>query len=133
MTFCRRTKAGHVFGSQTTYRCFPNPRTGRRGDVSFIGTGRLPGEKTPAGAIDIPADVIVEVVSPTDLAYDVEAKGNLYLSNGFGELWVVFPNVRTVHVRRPDGSGVIVGNDDTLEGTGPLAGFSCPVREFFLD
>src|SRR4051812_12045280 len=58
--FCERTKAGYVFGAETTYRCFGNPRTGRRGDLSFVRRGRFPGEQIPEGAIDIPADLIVE-------------------------------------------------------------------------
>jgi Uma2 family endonuclease len=131
VVFRKLIGGGHVFGSDTMYRCFANPRTGRKPDVSFIRRGRLPGERIPEGSIDIPADLVVEVVSPSDLAYDVEAKAQLYLGNGFGELWVVFPNTRTVHVRRPGEAGIILDADATLIGDKALAGFTCPVREFF--
>lgn len=129
--FCRQTGAGHVFASDAVYRCFGSPRTGRRPDASYIRTGRLPGEQVPGGDLQIPADLVVEVVSPNDLAYDVEAKAEQYLTYGFGELWVAFPNTRTVHVRRPGEPGVILSEADTLTGQGALAGFSCPVRELF--
>ena len=129
--FCRRTRAGHVFGSETTYRCFGHPDTGRRGDVSFVRAGRFPGEQIPEGVIDIPADLMVEVISPNDTAYNVEAKVVLYLRNGFGEVWLVYPNTRTVHIHRR-GEGVRVLDDQqTLRGQGPLEGFESPVARFF--
>src|SRR5688500_18256307 len=72
--FRRRTGAGHVFASETTYRCSGHPDTGRRGDISFVRAGRFPNEQIPEGVFDIPADLIVEVISPSDTAYNVEAK-----------------------------------------------------------
>jgi Uma2 family endonuclease len=129
--FCQKTGAGHIFGSETVYRCFGSSRTGRKGDVSFIRMGRLRGEKIPEGVIEIPADLIVEVVSPTDLAYSVEAKAQLYLNNGFEELWVIFPNTRTIHVRRQGEPAEILNENNTLKGRGALDGFTCGVRELF--
>jgi Uma2 family endonuclease len=131
INYCRRTGAGHVFGAETTYRCFGEPNTGRRADVSFIRKGRLAGERIPEGAIEIPADLAVEVISPTDLAYEVEEKVTPYLRHGFGEVWIVYPNTRTVHVHRPGEPIANLGADNSLAGQGPLAGFSCAVRQFF--
>src|SRR5437660_548653 len=35
--YCRAGKLGHVFGSQTGYRCFPGkPRQVRKPDISFV-------------------------------------------------------------------------------------------------
>src|SRR5687768_16941252 len=59
--FCQERAAGYIFGSETTYRCFGHPNTGRRGDVSFVRVGRFPNEQIPEGVIDIPADLMVEV------------------------------------------------------------------------
>src|SRR4051812_40876177 len=56
--FARQTNAGFVFGSETTYRAFSAPNTGRRADVSFVRRGRLPGDRIPEGYLDIPADVV---------------------------------------------------------------------------
>jgi Uma2 family endonuclease len=129
--FCEERGAGHVFGSETTYRSFGHPDTGRRGDVSFIARGRLPGEAIPEIYIEIPADVVVEVLSPNDLAYEVEEKVELYLGHGFGEVWVVYPNTQTMHVHRRGEATVKLGSADVLKGRGPLAGFECPVNQFF--
>lgn len=130
-TFVLQRNLGHVFVSETTYRCFAHPNTGRRADVSFIRNGRLPGEQIPDGYVPIPADLAVEVVSPNDLAYEVEEKVRLYLRHGFGEVWVVYPNTRTVHVHRQGEPPVHLDAEQTLVGRGPLEGFSCPVANLF--
>ena len=131
IAFCRRTGAGHIFGSETTYRCFGHPNTGRRGDVSFVRRGRFPNEQIPEGVIDIPADLMVEVISPNDTAYDVEAKVGLYLRNGFGEVWLVYPNTGTVHIYRRGEPIRVLDDQQTLRGQGPLDGFESPVSRFF--
>ena len=127
-----RTRAlGHVFLSEATYRCFGHPNTGRRPDLSFIRTGRLPGERIPDGYIDIAPDLAIEVVSPNDLAYEIEQKVRLYLEHGAGEVWVVYPNTRTLHVHRSGQPTLSLGPSDTLTGRGPLEGFECPVAALF--
>ena len=40
--FAEERGAGHVFGAETTYRCFGHEATGRRVDASFVARGRLP-------------------------------------------------------------------------------------------
>jgi Uma2 family endonuclease len=72
---------------------------------------------------------LFEVVSPTDNAYNVETKTTLYLENGFGEFWVIFPHTGVVHVRRPGKTNTLLDINATLTGSGPLAGFSCRVRD----
>jgi Uma2 family endonuclease len=129
--FVEHNRLGHVFLSETTYRCFGHPNTGRRPDLSFVRSGRLPGELIPGGYVDIPADLAVEVVSPSDLAYEIEEKVKLYLDHGFGEVWVVYPNTRTVHVHRRGHPSLTFGDSETLTGRGPLAGFSSPVADIF--
>lgn len=129
--FCAAHNLGFVFGPETTYRCFGHPKTGRRADVSFIARGRLAGDQIPAGEIEIPADLAVEVVSPKELAYEVEDKVELYLRHGFGGVWVVYPNTRSMHIHRPGQAMERLDSEQVLKGHGPLAGFECPVMELF--
>jgi Uma2 family endonuclease len=128
--FCEHNSAGYVFGAETTYRCFGHPHTGRRADVSFVRVGRFPNEQIPEGAINIPADLIVEVISPNDTAYAVEAKVVLYLRNGFTEVWLVYPN-RTVYVYRRGEPVRVLDDQQTLRGQGALDGFETSVARFF--
>ena len=129
--FCEENDAAYVFGSETPYRSFEHPDTGRRADVSFIRKGRLPGDRIPESYLEVPADLVVEVVSPNDLAYKVEEKAALYLRHGFGEVWLVYPNLRTVHAYRKGEPILAFEADQSLTGRGPLEGFSCPVGRLF--
>ena len=92
---------------------------------------RFPNERVPDGYINIPADLAVEVVSPNDLANEVEEKVRLYLDHGFEEVWVVYSTTRTVYVYRKGQPILSFGPADTLTGRGPLEGFSCPVVNLF--
>ena len=129
--FAERHARGYVFTSQTVYRCFGHEATGRRADASFVARGRLPGERIPEGTIDIPADVAVEVISPNDLAAEVEEKVKLYLRHGFGEVWIAHPETRSVYVHRKGAPVLALEAGDTLTGRGALEGFACPVASLF--
>lgn len=131
--FCRSQSLGWAFPEGTSFQCFPeDPRRVRRADVSYIRFGRLPGEQPPEGHIRMEPDLAVEVVSPNDLAYDVDGKVEDYLGAGVRLVWVVNPATRTVRVHRPDGPGVTLRADDELTGDDVLPGFRCPVRDLFL-
>lgn len=129
--FCEERNVGYVFGSETTYRCFDDPNTGRRADVSFVRRDRLPDGRIPEGYLEFPPDLAVEVISPHDTAYEVGEKATLYLRHGYGEVWLVYPNLRAVHVYRRDQPILTVAVDQTLVGRGPLEGFACPVERLF--
>jgi len=128
---------GFVFGADAGYQCFPgSPTTVRKPDVSVIRTGRLLDNRLPKGHSRIAPDLAVEVVSPNDLAYEIEEKVAEYLQAGVPLIWIVHPPTRTVRIHRPKSaaSGPIseLSGDDTLTGEHVLPGFSCKVSEFFV-
>ena len=99
--FLRARQIGHLFGADASYRCFvDSPTKVRKPDVSFIRSGRLPGEKAPTGHCSIAPDLAVEVISPGDLVYEVEEKVAEYLGAGVALVWVVHPPTRTVRIHR---------------------------------
>jgi len=131
--FCRSRHLGWVFPEGTSFQCFPDdPGQVRRADVSFIRFGRLPREQPPEGHIRIAPDLAVEVVSPHDLAYDVDSKVEDYLQAGVRLVWVVNPVSRTVRVHHPDGPGATLRADGELTGGDVLPGFRCPIRDLFI-
>ena len=131
--FCTDRRLGWVFPEGTSFRCFPDdPDKVRRADVSFIRFGRLPNEQLPEGHLRMAPDLAVEVVSPHDLAYDVDSKVEDYLQAGVRLVWVVSPAARTVRVHRPDGPGTTLRADDEVTGGEVLPGFRCPVRDLFV-
>lgn len=128
---------GFLFGADAGYQCFPDaPGKVRKPDVSFIRTGRLPGGKAPLGHCPIAPDLAVEVISPKDLAYEIEEKVAEYLAAGVPLVWVVHPPTKTVRVHRsrssPRGSVSELNESDSLDGEDVLPGFSCAVKELFV-
>jgi Uma2 family endonuclease len=79
----------------------------------------------------LPADLVVEVLSPNDLAYDVDRNIELYLEAGFGLVWVVNPEMKVVTVHRPDGSVSRLHEKDEITGESALPSFRRKVAEFF--
>ena len=129
---CRANMLGWVFPADVGFQCFPDrPRTLRKSDAAFIRTGRLPNEQIPDGHIRIAPDLAVEVVSPSDLAYEVDEKVNAYLKAGVRLVWVVNPHIRTVLIYRSDGSVGLVREADELSGEDVVPGFRCPVALIF--
>lgn len=125
-------KLGWAWGSAQGYVCFPeSPRKVRFPDVSFVHKNRLPDGLTSEGYIYVPPDLAVEVVSPNDLAYEVESKVLEYLGAGVKLVWVIDPEARTVHIYRGDGSTVWLREDGELSGEDVVPGFQCRLSAIF--
>src|SRR5439155_2899477 len=100
-TFIRGKRMGYCGTTDCSYQCFPDaPTKVRKPDVSFIRAGRLPDDKPPKGHTKIAPDLAVEVLSPGDLASEIERKVLEYLSAGVRVVWVVNPEFRTVTIHR---------------------------------
>jgi Uma2 family endonuclease len=131
-SFLREHFLGWAWPADQGYVCFPAaPGKVRKMDVSFIRKERLPEGLTSEGYLYIPPDLAVEVVSPNDRAYDVAAKVEEYLNAGVPLIWVIDPEVRTVHVYRGDGSVSWLHEKDELSGEDVVPGFRCPVSAIF--
>jgi Uma2 family endonuclease len=129
---CVPNNLGWVLASENGYQCFPDrPNLVRKPDASFIQASRLTAELLAQGWARIPPDLAVEVVSPNDLAYEVEEKVELYFRVNVRMVWVVFPETRTVRVCRPTGSDTRLHEQDTLKGEDVVPGFACLVRDLF--
>src|SRR5271168_3774234 len=71
-SFLRDHPVGWAWPAGQGYVCFPeSPRKMRFPDVSFVRKSRLADGLTSEHYIYIPPDLVVEVVSPNDLAYKV--------------------------------------------------------------
>ena len=79
----------------------------------------------------IPPDLVVEVVSPNDLAYEIDEKVQEYLDAGVQLVWVVNPALRTVRIYRADGTISGLHESDELSGENIVPGFHCPIANLF--
>ena len=130
--FVRSPRIGWALCEQL-FRCFPHkPGQSRRPDVAYLSAAKLPDGPTRRGFTPVPPDIAVEVVSPNDLVYDLTEKLQDYRSASIPLVWVVHPNVRTVHVYT-SGSEVpaVLHEADTLTGGDVLPGFAVQVADLF--
>jgi Uma2 family endonuclease len=129
---CRAHTPARIFGADCGYQCFPgHPRTVRKPDVSLVHRERLSAEQLTEGFLTLPPDLAIEVVSPNDLAYEVEEKVREYLEAGVRLVWVVYPPTRRVHIHRGDGSLAVARPSDDLDGEDVVPGFRCRVDDLF--
>lgn len=109
---------------------FPNdPDRFRKPDVSFVSMGRMP--TFPRGHCKIAPDLAVEVISPNETYISTDIKIDEYLKVGVKLVWVVVPDIRTIHIYRLDGSSQTLRKGDVLNGESILPGFHCPVMDVF--
>ncbi len=103
-----------------------NPDQVRVPDVAYVAAGRPRGR----GLIEGPADLAVEVLSP-NRPEEIAARIGDQFRAGARLFWVVDPDARTVTVHYPDGTRVLLGGDDTLDGGDVLPGLEIRVGELF--
>jgi Uma2 family endonuclease len=129
---CTPAGIAWVFGADNGYRCFPGrPNLVRKPDVSVVLRERLPADQLHDGWSTLAPDLAVEVVSPGDLAYEVDEKVDEYQAAGVRLVWIVNPERRTVRVHRRDGTVSLLRSGDALTGEDVLPGFACSVSELF--
>jgi Uma2 family endonuclease len=103
----------------------------RKPDVSVVLKSRLPDGKIPNGRFDISPDLAVEVLSPSDIAYDVYAKIQEYFDAGTNVVWLARPQNKRITVFLPDGTETSFGPNDEITAEEVLPGFRMKVRDVF--
>lgn len=134
--FIKGKNMGRVFDSSAEYRFLEKQegdkrKPARQPDVSFVCNERLP--KRLRSYPHIVPDLVVEVESPSDLPYQVEAKIEEYQKAGVRLLWQVRPYSRRIDVYRFS-KGLIpepIGIEGELSGENVLPGFTLAVAEVF--
>jgi Uma2 family endonuclease len=122
--YCQTNPAGWAFPEGTGYQSFPNaPLKVRKADVSFIRTDRLPATVGSDGYMSIAPDLAVEVLSPNDLAWEIDEKVAEWLQAGVRLVWVIHPRARAVRVHRAGGPTSWIDAEGELSGEEVLPGF----------
>ncbi len=122
----RENQLGRVYMPDTGFR------VGERvlmPDIAFLSNEHLPDDRSKASPV--PPDLAVEVVSRTDIEYQIEEKAFAYLEAGTQLVWVLKPVSKTVTVYRSEVDITLLTRNDTLTGENVIEGFSCQVAELF--
>ncbi len=129
--FIRKNKLGAGFGAETGFILARNPDTVRAPDCAFICKDRIPKEGLPRKFWSIAPDLVVEVLSPSDSASDVNEKIDEWLAAGTRLIWVIDPKTKKVTVYTPNRQPTILRITDSLSGEEILPGFDLPIVELF--
>ena len=129
LIYCDKANLGTVFGPDTGYQCFSHDSQRiRRPDVSYLSFERFAEDEPNVGYIPIPPDLAAEVVSPGDLALEVDNKVAEYLAAGVRLVWVIYPTTGQVLVYNSAG-GRILSLADELSGEDVIPGFRLKISE----
>ncbi len=126
----REQKLGWITSNDSGVILARKPDTVRGPDLAFWSSERMPAPPR-TGYPDLAPDLVVEVLSPSDVFPQILRKVQQYLRAGTREVWVVVPEDRSVTVCRPGQEQVILSNGETLSSGDILPGFSCPVADLF--
>jgi Uma2 family endonuclease len=132
--FARSNQLGRVF-PEMVFRIDKKKNLQRRPDVAFVSDARWPFRKrVPTGAAwDVIPDLAVEVVSPTNSAYEMQEKVQHYLAAGVAEMWIIYPNVRLLHRYTSPTQIQVIQSGEELDGGALFPGFRMPWSELFED
>lgn len=130
-TFVHLHRLGICGGEAGGVKTRSGPDTVRAPDFTFIGTERLPSGGLPARWYPTTADLVVEVLSPTDRFVNVLRKVQEYLAMGARLVWVINPSERSAVVFCASAAPQILSDDAALDGEDVLPGFTLPLSELW--
>jgi len=97
----------------------------RAPDAAWISFQRLQplSSQDRAGFAPVCPEFVIELKSPSDRLPDLEAKMEMWISNGAELAWLVDPGRKMVAIYRPGDSPEVLHEPSSVQGTGPVAGF----------
>jgi Uma2 family endonuclease len=108
-----------------------HPDTVRGADVWFIPYSKFPQGPLPDEYLDIPPDIVIEVLSTSDRWPRVLQKVAEYLNVGVPVVCVLDPRNRTARLYFPETPEIVLSAKDDLTFPNQLPGFSVRVGELF--
>ncbi len=129
--FCRTNKLG--WAVTETMFAIPGSGNDRKPDVAFVSFTRWPQTRPipRVHAWPVIPELAVEVISPTDKAFDVIAKVREYFAAGVQQVWQVYSHTEQVFVFTAATQVRIVTRTDDLVGDPVVPGFRLPLAELF--
>jgi Uma2 family endonuclease len=120
---------GEVYGAETGF--YLSPTVMRGADAAFVRKEKLEKITDLESYIPFAPDLAVEVVSPNDMATEIQKKVKLYLAAGTALVWVIYPDLRSVVAHYPDQTSKTFSSDSTLDGSDVLPGLEIAVSHLF--
>jgi Uma2 family endonuclease len=129
--YVRKQGRGYVVSNDTGVILERDPDTVRGPDVAYYDDVERFEDLPEKWGVTLPK-LVVEVLSPNDLADYINRKITDYLQNGVSIVWVIDPNARTVTVYTAHDGPKLLAENEKLTGGEILPGFRCKVADFFF-
>lgn len=126
----REQDLGEVLVGETGLYTARDPDSVRGMDVAFVSHAQL-ARSTSSSFLDVPPELIVEILSPSDRWVEMTDKLNEYFDLGVLVVWVVHPSTKQVYVYRSVNDVTLLTEADELDGSPALPGFRLPVAQIF--
>ncbi len=123
--FVRSHGLGQVLTCDTGFRLRRDPETLRAPDVAFISNERIALIADPKKFSEVPPDLAVEVLSPSNSQVDMGRKVEQYLAAGVRSVWVLEPDKRTLTYHRPEEAPIVLDDSEGVIEDPCLPGFRC--------
>jgi Uma2 family endonuclease len=130
-TFVEQHRLGLCFADNTGFELAGLPDTVRSPDAAFVSAARLPREGIGPGWMRATPDLVVEVLSPSETAAELEDKVDDYRTAGTRLFWIVDPATRTVSVRATGDPERRLTESETIDGGDVLPGFTFAIARLF--
>ena len=129
--YCDRNNLGHA----VIETMFASPGSGndRKPDVAFVSYQNWAKDRPipDVNAWPIAPDLVVEIISPSDKAFDVFGKVHEYFAGGVQQVWQVYSNLGQVWVFDLSGTIRVLTRADELTGDPIVSGFRMRVMDLF--
>ncbi len=106
-------KEGYVLVGEVGLVISKDPLTVRAADIVYISKRKL--KKLPKGMLEIPPDLVVEIISPSNTFEEIEEKVADYMDFGVGRILLIDPGIRKVTLIDEDRRIQIKGFDEEVE------------------
>jgi Uma2 family endonuclease len=128
--YAKATGRGRVLVGEVGLFVRRDPDTVRAADLLFISNGRF-FRQGPSPYLDVPPELVVEILSPDDRWSDVMEKLGDDFTAGVDRVWVVDPRLRKVFAYTSLNEVETIGEKDVLVDEEILPGYSCRVAALF--
>ncbi len=130
-TFVARNQLGLISGADGFFQL---QSTTRGPDVAYVARERLAGGVFPSEPFpELAPNLVVEVLSPSNTKAEMSRKRLEYFHAGVEVVWIVDCVNRSVAVYTSPSKVKVFGEQQTIDCTQVLPGFSSPVALFFAD
>ncbi len=109
----KRKPKGYVLVGEVGLVISRNPLTVRCADIVFLSKEKV--KELPKGLIEVPPDLVVEIVSPSNTYEEIEEKIADYMGFGVWRILIVEPAIRKVTLINEERKIAILGFDQEVE------------------